>query len=121
MTGRITTLRNVPILECAADGRAIRYDEAVDLIGEALGAGVDWVAIPAARLGDEFFRLRTGVAGDVIQKFVTYGRRLAILGDISPYVAASEALRDFVIESNRGAHVWFVRDLAELEGRLPPA
>lgn len=121
MMGRVTTLQDVPILECPAEGSLIRYAEAVDLIGEALGAGVAWVAIPAARLGDEFFRLRTGVAGDVIQKFVTYGRHVAILGDISPYVAASEALRDFVIESNRGAHVWFVRDLAELELRMTSA
>jgi len=114
----LTHTQGHPVLECPAEGPPIRYAEAVDLIGEALGAGADWVAIPAARLGDDFFRLRTGVAGEVVQKFVTYGRRLAIVGDISAYLAASEALRDFVRESNRGPHVWFVADQDELARRL---
>ena len=106
------------VLDCPPEGPSIRYAEAVDLIGEAMGAGADWVVIPSARLGDDFFRLRTGVAGEVVQKFVTYGRRLAIVGDISAHVAASEPLRDFVRESNRGAHVWFVADPDEFAQRL---
>jgi hypothetical protein len=43
---------------------------------------------------------------------------VAIVGDISTHLEASSALRDFVFESNRGEHVWFVTDLAELEKRL---
>ena len=45
-------------------------------------------------------------------------RRVAILGDIGEAVARSAALRDFVRESNRGRHVWFVADRMELERRL---
>jgi hypothetical protein len=44
-----------------------------------------------------------------------------VVGDVSAHLAQSDALRDFVIESNRGEHVWFVRDLAELEARLAAA
>ncbi len=118
MTVTVTTLQGRRVLTCPEAGPPIRYAEAVDLIGEAMGADADWVAIPVGRLGEDFFRLRTGVAGEVIQKFVTYRRRLALVGDVSDQVAESDALRDFVIESNRGRHVWFVDSLAALEMRL---
>jgi hypothetical protein len=121
MMDEVTVLGEVRVLQCPDEGPPIRYDEAVALVGEALGADTLWVAIPVARLGEDFFRLSTGVAGEVIQKFVNYRRRLAVVGDVSAHLAQSDALRDFVIESNRGEHVWFVRDLAELEARLAAA
>ena len=76
------------------------------------------VAIPIERLGAEFFNLRNGVAGEVLQKFVTYRLRVAIVGDIAPFSDASKALHDFVVECNRGSTVWFVHDLEELKERL---
>ena len=61
---------------------------------------------------------RSSTIGELLQKFVNYGRRVVILGDVSQAVAGSKALRDFVRESNRGASVWFVPDMAALEARL---
>ena len=54
----------------------------------------------------------------MIQKFVNYGIRLVILGDVARHVAESDALRDFIRETNRGTQVWFLSDRAELEARL---
>jgi len=54
----------------------------------------------------------------VLQKFVSYGYRVAIVGDIEAHLSASAALRDFVRESNAGRHVWFLPDDAALEARL---
>jgi hypothetical protein len=58
------------------------------------------------------------VAGEVVQKFVNYRLRLAIVGDLTTHLAVSAALRDFVRESNRGRQLWFVADDAELDARL---
>ena len=74
--------------------------------------------VPVARLAPEFFVLTSGVAGAVVQKFVNYRVRLAVVGDVSGFVAESTALRDFVREANRGRQTWFVADEAELAGRL---
>jgi len=87
------------VLKCAPDAKL----DPVVIIGEALSQGARMVVIPAERLGDDFFRLQTGVAGAFLQKFVTYGVRVAIVGDISRYVAASSALRD--LEPNRGRDI----------------
>ena len=74
--------------------------------------------IPVSRLGPGFLTLSTRIAGEVIQKFVTYGFQVAFVGDVSAAVAASNALRDFVCESNRGRHVWFVNDFDALTVHL---
>jgi len=92
--------------------------EAIELIGVAMQFGARLVAIPVERFGDDFFRLRTRLAGEIVQKFVKYRRRLAIVGDISKHAAESPAFAAFVNEANRGKDIWFVRDLSELEGRL---
>eukprot|EP01035_Chromulina_nebulosa_P036232 gene36232-48789_t len=91
-----------------------------DLIGELYGSGADIVAIPVSRLGPGFLTLSTRVAGEVIQKFVNYGFRVAFIGDVSEEVAGSDALRDFIRESNRGRHVGFLGDMAALEFRRGP-
>ncbi len=105
-------------MECAVEGPQLRSDrDTVDLMGEARGCGANFIVIPIERLGDDFFRLETRIAGEVIQRFAMYRVRVAILGDISRHVAESKSLRDFVYESNRGNQCWFV-DREELGNRL---
>jgi len=99
-----------PLLRSGADALGLIYEEGA---GEA-----EWIAVPAARLDPSFFTLSSGVAGEFVQKFANYGQRLAIVGDISGPVGESDALRDFVRESNRGRQVWFVADNDELARRL---
>jgi hypothetical protein len=90
-------------------------------VEEALTEGARVLAVPASRLDDSFFELKTGIAGEALQKFVNYRLVFAIVGDVSERVAASKSLHDFVVECNRGHDVLFVADLAELEQRLTGA
>ncbi len=112
-------LSGVRVLALDAVGPPIASDrDALDVIGEAYAQRPDWIALPAERCGAAFFQLRSRVLGEFSQKLVNYGLRLAIVGDVSGPVAASDALRDFVREANRGRQIWFVADLAELTQRL---
>ncbi|WP_338694839.1 DUF4180 domain-containing protein [Streptomyces sp. Q6] len=118
-TVELKELAGVPVLFCSSHGPKLDSERAaLDLIGDAGYQGAAWVAVPAERCGEEFFRLRTRVAGDVAQKFVNYRMGLAVLGDITAETAAGTALRDFVRESNRGRALWFLADAAALEARL---
>jgi hypothetical protein len=104
---------------CSAEGPDLAEDRNLsDLIGDLFGAGAKLVAVPLTRLGPDFLRLSSGVAGQVLQKLVNYHFQIVVLGDVSAAVAASNPLRDFVRESNRGTTVWFVDDLAALKARL---
>lgn len=119
MSDTLTTIHDVQVLICTPDGEKLKSErEALDLIGEARSSGAELVLVPVERLTEDFFQLKTGLAGQIIQKFVTYRVRLVILGDISQHVAQSRALHDFVYEANRGNQVWFMTNLQELNERL---
>ena len=118
MPDQFCELQDVRMMKCATEGDQVRSSQdAIDLIGEAHRHQADLVVIPAERLSDDFFRLKTGVAGEIVQKFVTYGVRLAILGDLSRYLNESSSFRDFVRESNQGSALWFVTNAEELRQR----
>ncbi|GCE30002.1 hypothetical protein KDA_54860 [Dictyobacter alpinus] len=119
MADTLTTIQGVQMLVCAPDGKKLTGEsEAVELIGETMYHGVDWILMPVERLDANFFQLKNRLAGHIIQKFVTYRKRLVILGDISSYVEQSSAFKAFVAETNRGTQIWFLKDLTELAARL---
>lgn len=64
------------------------------------------IAISKELITDDFFILSTCLAGEILQKFINYGVRIAIYGDYSKYT--SKALKDFIYESNNGKDVFFV-------------
>ena len=74
------------------------------------------IAFAKNRIHRDFFILSTGVAGEILQKYVNYGGRIAIYGDFSSYT--SKPLKDFMYESNKGANVFFVATKEEAVNRL---
>ncbi|WP_369310978.1 DUF4180 domain-containing protein [Providencia rettgeri] len=119
MSDLITTLGSLRVLSCDENGPQISTEADINrIIGTAFGERVDLVALPDTRLTEDFFDLKTGFAGLLVQKFVNYQLRLAILGDISGACARSKALNDFVYESNRGSVCWFLKDREELDHKL---
>ena len=64
------------------------------------------IVIPKQLVAVDFFVLSTGLAGEILQKYVNYGGRMAIYGDYSRYT--SKPLKDFMYESNKGRDFFFV-------------
>jgi len=119
MSFQRVSLADQPALVADAAGPLLRTeDDARDVIQETFGSEIRLAVIPVERLDPDFFALRTGVAGAFVQKLVQYRLRLAVVGDISAQVDASDALRDWVREVNRGRDILFVPDVAALEERL---
>lgn len=80
---------------------------AIDLLMSAqYDVGSKDIVIPKQLVAEDFFVLSTGLAGEVLQKYVNYGGRMAIYGDYSRYT--SKPLRDFMYESNKGRDFFFV-------------
>ena len=80
---------------------------AIDLLMSAQrDVGSKDIVIPKQLVAEDFFVLSTGLAGEVLQKYVNYGGRMAIYGDYSRYT--SKPLRDFMYESNKGRDFFFV-------------
>jgi hypothetical protein len=60
---------------------------------------------------NDFFNLSTGIAGEILQKFSTYHKRMAIIGDFTNIT--SKSLRDFIYESNKTKQIIFVKIIEE--------
>lgn len=65
---------------------------------------------------EDFFLLSTGVAGEILQKFMNYHVKAAIYGDYSHYT--SKPLKDFIYESNHGRTFFFVSTKEEAIQKL---
>ena len=74
------------------------------------------IVISKAPITESFFDLKTGIAGEILQKFSNYQMKLAIVGDFSNY--NSKSLRDFIFESNKGSQVFFLSSEEEAIERL---
>lgn len=64
----------------------------------------------------EFFILSSGIAGEVLQKFINYHVKLAIIGDFSKYT--NKPLNDFIYECNKGNDIFFVGNLDQAVEKL---
>jgi len=56
-------------------------------------------------INEDFFELKTGLAGEILQKCTNYRTKLAIVGDFSGY--NSKSLNDFIYECNHGNSFFF--------------
>ncbi len=57
-----------------------------------------------------FYDLSSGIAGEILQKYINYDIHLAIVGDFSE---GSQALKDFIREANKGNNFYFVSTFEE--------
>ena len=115
-----TTTKNGRVLVWIPADRAIPDgDTALELAVYArYETGGSRLIIPKECFPPEFFRLSTGLAGEILQKWTNYQSQGAIYGDFTQETAASKPLRDFIKESNRGNTVFFVPAQQEAADRL---
>ena len=80
--------------------------DALDLMVTAqyeLGSGI--ILVRRENLADAFFDLRSGLAGEILQKFSNYKTQLGIIGSVAGYTG--NALHAFIRECNRGQCVFW--------------
>ena len=82
-------------------------------------ANTQRIVLDKRTISEDFFILSTGLAGEILQKWINYHVKAAIYGDYSQYT--SKPLRDFIYESNRGKDFFFVATRDEALQRLAEA
>lgn len=108
---------NTGIAEVATNQIVInQVEDGVDLIGNIYYQGFDKVILYKENFSSDFFDLKTGMAGEILQKFSNYRVRLAVVGDFSAYT--NKSLQDFIRESNTGKLVNFLSSKEEAIDRL---
>lgn len=99
-------VNDVKIAEVISDRIVIaNAQDGLDLLGNLYYQDFDKIIVHEKNITPAFFDLKTGIAGDILQKFSNYRVRLAIVGDFN---YQSKSLNDFMLESNKGSHIHFV-------------
>lgn len=78
--------------------------------------GCNKMVINKSSITESFFDLKTGIAGDILQKYTNYNMKIAIVGNFEIY--NSKSLKDFIFESNKGRQVFFLPEEKEAIDRL---
>lgn len=94
----------------------IDAETGADLVGALCFDGFNGFILRQENITPDFFDLKTGIAGEILQKCSTYRIRLAIVGNFAG--GPSKSLNDFVRESNRLGHINFVASREEALERL---
>lgn len=111
------TRNNVLIAEVLSDKPLIQtVEDGLDLLGNLYYQGFDRIIIYSKNITPDFFDLKNGLAGEILQKFSNYRIRLAIVGDFSAYT--SKSITDFMFESNNGKQVNFLNSVEEALEKL---
>lgn len=117
---KIMTNNGVVAVVNATDKVIVDTQSALDVLMTAnYETGTKSIVIAKELICDEFFILSTGVAGEILQKFINYGGKIAIYGDYSHYT--SQPLKDFIYESNKGKEIFFVATQEEAIEKLNAA
>lgn len=114
MNHALHTAHREPVAEISTDNPVIQT--AQEFLEAMMNLPADVIVIHQATLHDSFFDLRSGLAGEILQKVVNYGRRLAIVGEFSGH--SSKSLHDFIRECNRGNTIIFASTLSDAVEKL---
>ncbi|MBY0085579.1 DUF4180 domain-containing protein [Brevibacillus brevis] len=106
------------ITKIEAGGKNIAIVSSSEVIIEDVQSALDLIAtvhyqadseriiLNKSLLNESFFDLKTRLAGEILQKFINYRVKVAIVGDFSVYT--SKSLKDFIYESNKGNDIFFL-------------
>jgi hypothetical protein len=110
-------IKDTKIAKVISEANVInKVEDGIDLLGNLYYQGFDRIIIYEKNITPVFFDLKTGIAGEILQKFSNYRVQLAIVGDFTKY--NSKSLNNFIYESNKGRLINFVSTLSEALGVL---
>ncbi len=117
MTIETHSINTIRIAEVISDALVIETaEDGMDLLGNLYYQDFDKIILHEKNINSAFFDLKTGIAGELLQKFSNYRVRLAIVGNFANN--PSQSLRDFIFESNTGRQISFVGSLQEALTKL---
>ena len=112
MNIEIINVNGTDIAVVSSDGKLISDAQtALDLaMTVKYETGAEKIVIDKNLICGDFFILSTGMAGEILQKFMNYHVKVAVFGDYSHYTRKASLRRSF-----SSAYFWMGRGLAQAE------
>jgi Domain of unknown function (DUF4180) len=105
-------INKVNIAEVISEDIVIaNFQDGLDLLGDLYFQGFDKIVLQEKNITPDFFDLKTGIAGEILQKCANFRMNMAIVGDFSKY--KSKSLEAFIFESNKMEQINFVGNLTD--------
>ncbi len=111
------TIHEIKIAEVISTEIVIgNIQDGIDLLGNLYYQDYDKIILYKKNITTEFFDLKTGIAGEILQKFSNFRVKLAIVGDFSGL--NGDSIQQFMLESNQTGSIYFLNTIEEALKRL---
>lgn len=91
-------------------------EDGLQLLADLYYQDFDKIIVYEKNIAPNFFDLKTGIAGEILQKFSNYRVQLVIIGEFDSY--PGQSIKDFIYESNKGRQINFLTSLQQAVERL---
>lgn len=117
MTYNVIEKGDKKYIECALAETPLSTErDALDLIGACGEHDTYCLMLHSAVLAEDFFKLRTGLAGQILQKFVNYNLRVAVILGSDQKITSK--FKELIAESNKGNDFRVFKEIHEAENWL---
>ena len=100
-------------IDCAEISQIGNEQAALDLVGICVEENTERVLLHSGNLPGDFFRLSSGLAGNILLKFYNYSIRVAAV--LTPEQVNQGKFYEFALETNRGNQFRIFYNLKEAE------
>lgn len=113
----IHTYKKTKFAKLIADNVVINnFKNITDLTENSEFLGAKIIIIKKEHLCEDFFDLSTSFAAEILQFFLTYDMKLAIIGDCSEFQDTS--FNDFICESNKTGQILFFDSMHDVKVKM---
>jgi len=103
-------LLDTSIAELSSDEMLIQNaEDGLNILVDVYYQDFDYMILHARNINPTFFNLKSGLAGEILQKFSNYRMNLAIVGNLVEF--ESKSLNEFIRESNKSGQIYFANTL----------
>lgn len=110
---------NYKVIELS-DVKYIHYNEGIlgikdimDIISSTMETNISKVLIDGKKIADDFYNLRTGFAGEALQKFINYNVKVGII--LENQEDLNVRFREMIGEANKGNDFRMFKNILEAE------
>ncbi len=114
MNHQINEIENQKYIELFSCADPLNTEQdALDLVALCGDYETNLLMVHASALSDDFFKLKTGIAGKILQKFINYHVKVSAI--IPDDKVEKGKFKDMILEANRGNHFRVFQSKAEAE------
>lgn len=114
MNYRVVNENNIKYIEFASDAWKLSSEQdVVDCISICMENDIYTIMFPSTALSEDFYNLKTRLAGMALQKFINYHVKVAVI--IEDEERYNDRFKEMIMEANKGNNFRTFKNIAEAE------